>query len=416
VVGFCLLALGSGCSRPETNPAEIIRPVRTTVVAAGEQPDVRVFPGKVEASKTAELAFQMGGLLVNVPVIEGQHVAKGGIIAQLRPDEFEARVAAVQGQLDQAKAALSALRLGERPEEQIRRETQVRAAAARLANAKTELERYGRLIKSNAVSQAEYELAQTTYQVAGEEQKAALQLAEKGTVARKEDIEASEASIRPLEGRLAEANVQLKDSTLRAPYDGVVAQRFVDAGQAITQNKPVVRFKSTGIFDVVMDVPESVIAAGLRPGRAIPMTAELDGMPGQQFPATIKEISQTADPATQTFQVRVTLQGTRGITALPGMSAGVTARFRGTGKPSCPILVPATAVTRPGTSGPIVWIVGKDETATRRAISVGAAIGDQVEVVSGLRPGERIITAGAAFVSDGMRVRDLGNELGDVGP
>ena len=53
-----------------------------------------------------------------------------------------------------------------------------------------------------------------------------LQLAEKGTVARKEDVEASEAAVRTLEGRMAEASVQLRDATLRAPYDGVVAQRF----------------------------------------------------------------------------------------------------------------------------------------------------------------------------------------------
>src|SRR5262245_28167988 len=152
-----LLFFGSGCSRPEPTNAEVIRPVRTTVVTAGDPPEVRTFPGKVAASKTAQLAFQVPGLLVSVPVKEGQRVAKGHVIARLRADEFQARVETVQGQLDQAKAGLSALRLGERPEEQIRRETQVRASEARLANAKTELDRYGRLIKSKAVSEAEYE-------------------------------------------------------------------------------------------------------------------------------------------------------------------------------------------------------------------------------------------------------------------
>jgi RND family efflux transporter MFP subunit len=325
-------------------------------------------------------------------------------------------VEAVQGQVDQAKAGLSALRLGERPEEQIRRETQVRAAAARLANAKTEFDRYGRLVQSNAVSQAEYELARTAYRVAGEEHHAALQLAEKGTIARKEDIEASEAAIRALEGRVAEAQVQLKDSTLRAPYNGVVAQRFVEAGDAITPNKPVVRFQSTDTLDIVMDVPESFIAEAIRPAHPVQMTAELSGIPGRQFPVSIKEMSQTADPATQTFQVRVTMQGTRGVSALPGMTASVTARFRGTGKPSRRIVVPVSAVAEPGSAEPIVWIVGQNETATRRAVTVGAVAGDQIEIVSGLRPGERIVTAGAAFVRDGMKVRDLGNAFGDIGP
>ena len=414
-VVLCLLSFGPGCSRQESTPAKVIRPVRTAVVTAGDQPYVRTFPGKVEASKTADLAFQVGGLLISVPVKEGEHVAKGGIIAKIRPDEFQARVEAVQGQLDQAKATLNALRLGERPEEQIRRETQVRASAARLANAKTELDRYGRLVKSNAVSQAEYELAQTTYRVAGEEHQASLQLAEKGTVARKEDIEASEAAIRSLEGRMAEADLQLQDSTLRAPYNGVVSLRFVEAGQAITPNKPVVRFQNTDSLDVLMDVPESVIAAEIRPARRVQMTAELNGIPGRRFPVTIKETSQTADPATQTFQVRLTMNDTRGVPALPGMTATVTARFGGNGK-SFRMLVPASAVVEAGGAEPIVWIIGANQITARRVVRVGEVVGDQVEITSGLRPGDRIVTAGAAFVQDGMKVRDLGGALGDSEP
>jgi multidrug resistance efflux pump len=142
-----------------------------TVAAA---PDIRSFPGKVDASKRLELAFQIPGVLVNLPVKEGQTVVKGEIIAQLRPDEFQARLQTAQGQLDQAKAALEALRLGERPEEQLRRETQERATAAKLASARTEFERYARLLKSSAVSRSEYELAQTPYRVAEEDHQAAV--------------------------------------------------------------------------------------------------------------------------------------------------------------------------------------------------------------------------------------------------
>jgi multidrug efflux pump subunit AcrA (membrane-fusion protein) len=101
------------------------------IVAAGDTVDARTFPGRVDASKRVELAFQVPGVLVNLRVKEGQMVKKGQVIAQLRPDEFQARLETAQGQLDQAKATLDAVRLGERPEEQIRRETQERATAAR---------------------------------------------------------------------------------------------------------------------------------------------------------------------------------------------------------------------------------------------------------------------------------------------
>jgi multidrug efflux system membrane fusion protein len=123
LAALAIMCFGFGCSRQQPTAAEVVRPVKTIVVAAGDQPYVRTFPGKVEASKTAELSFQVSGLLVSVPVKEGQRVRKGDIVAQLRQDEFQARLKAAQGQFDQATATLSALRLGERPEEQLRRET-----------------------------------------------------------------------------------------------------------------------------------------------------------------------------------------------------------------------------------------------------------------------------------------------------
>src|SRR5262249_33704522 len=150
---------------------------------------------------------------------EGERVAKGQVIAQLRQEEFQAHVQAAQSQLDQARAALSALKAGERSEEQLRREAQLRAAEAKVENTKAEFDRYSRLLPSNAVSRSDYDLAQTNYHVAQEELEAARQIVEKGAAARTEDIEAQEAVVRGLEARLSESNVQFKDSTLRAPYN-----------------------------------------------------------------------------------------------------------------------------------------------------------------------------------------------------
>src|SRR5215813_12945123 len=108
VVSICL-AIGCG-SKPGTEAA---RPVKTLVVGAGNKPQVRSFPGKVEAAKSVELAFQVPGLLIKEPGKEGQKVARGDVIAQLRQDEFQARVKAAQGQLDQAQANLDKLKAGE---------------------------------------------------------------------------------------------------------------------------------------------------------------------------------------------------------------------------------------------------------------------------------------------------------------
>src|SRR5262249_48507937 len=204
-----------------------------------------------------------------------------------------ARLQALQGQLGQAQAALRALRSGERPEQQLRLEAQVRAAEAKLANARTEFDRASRLIRSNAISRADLELAQTAFRVAQEEHTAARQMLEKGRIAREEDIEAKEAEVRGLEGRVVEANIQLEDTTLRAPYDGVIAQRFVEQNQNVRAKDPVVKFQDVDEIDVVVDVPETVMAS-IRAADIVQILAEFSGAPGLQFPVHIKELAQQA--------------------------------------------------------------------------------------------------------------------------
>jgi RND family efflux transporter MFP subunit len=381
------------------------------VVAAGGEPHVRLFPGKAEASKKVELAFQVPGLLLQLPVREGQRVKKDEVIAQLRQEEFQARLTALQGQLSQAEAALRALRAGERPEQQMRLEAAVRAAEAKLANARAESNRATQLLRSGAVSREEQERAATAYRVAREEHQAAVQMLEKGATAREEDIEAKEAAVRGLEGRVVEANIQLGDTTLRAPYEGVIAQRFVDQNQNVTAKQPVVKFQDVDEIDVVVDVPETVMAS-LRSADIVQILAEFSGAPGLQFPVHIKEVAQRADPTTQTFPVRVALKAPTDVNILPGMSATVTLTYRRASILGSRILVPISAVFKDSTGEQVVWVLGSDETVSRRPVKMGAATNGQLELIDGVQPGDRIAVAGVSFLREGMKVRDLGDALG----
>jgi RND family efflux transporter MFP subunit len=296
----------------------------------------------------------------------------------------------------------------------LKREALLRAAEAKLANAKTEFERYARLVKSSAVSRAEYELAETAYRVAQEDQKAAAQSVEKGSIARKEDIDAQAAQVTALQGRLAEANLQLRDSTLRAPYNGVVAQRFVEENQTIIANKPIVTLQNVDEIDIVADVPEAAMAADIRSPAILRMVAEFSTAPGMQFPVRIKEVAQVADPTTQTFQVRVAMKAPRNILVLPGMTATVAATYRRPNAPGRRIEVPISAVYRQDSGDQVAWVVGPNQAVSRRVVRMGAAAGSQVEIVDGLRAGDRIVVAGAPFLTEGMKVRDLGDALGDT--
>ena len=405
----------SGCSRTVSTGSDVARPVKTMVVTAGGETHVRSFPGKVEASKKVELAFQVSGLLVNFSVMEGQKVAKGEVIAQLRQDEFQARLKALQGQLDQARAALRALRAGERLEQRRRLEAQVRAAEAKMANARADANRTGRLVTSGAVAREEHERADTAYRVAQEEHKSARQALEQGTIAREEDIEAQEAAVRGLEGRVVEANLQLADSTLHAPYDGVIAQRFVEQNQNVAAKQPVVKFQDVDEIDIVADVPETFMA-GIRSADIVEIRTEFNGAPGVQFPVHIKEVAQRADPTTQTFQVRVAMKAPTDVNILPGMSAMVTLTYRRASILGGRILVPVAAVYKDSSGEQVGWVLGPDQTVSRRPVKLGEATGGQLEIVEGLQPGDRIAVAGVAQLREGMKVRDLGDALARTQP
>lgn len=408
----CLGLIVSGCSRPPSQPAEIVRPVRTLVLTAGEDSNTRIFPGRVEASKQVELTFQVPGLLVSLPVREGQKVAQGDLIAQLRKDEFEARLGALQGQLDRARADLQALRAGARPEERLRLEAQLRSADATLANARTDLDRATRLLRSQTISRLEFDRAQTSYRVAAENREAARQTLEQSLTGREEDIIAKESEVAGLEARVVEAGIQLADTTLRAPYEGVIAQRFVEQGQSVRAKQPVVKFQDVEEIEIAVDVPESIMASVARTADIVKISAEFSAAPGRQFPVQVREIAQRADPVTQTFSVRAAMKAPEGINLLPGMTGTVTMTYRRAGILGERIFVPVAAITKESTGEQVAWIIGADGIVSRRPIRTGDIAGGEIEIVEGLQPGDRIAAAGASFLREGMKVRDLGDALG----
>lgn len=413
-VAFALLALG--CRPQPPAQAEVVRPVKTMVVSIGGDSSARTFPGKVEASKQVELTFQVPGLLVNLPAREGQKVAQNDVIAQLRQEDFQARLATLQGQLDRARADLQASLAGVRPEERQRLEAQVRSAEASLVNARTEFGRATQLLNSRTISRVEFDRADTTYRVAQENLEAARQTLEQSAIGRDEDIQARAAEVRGLEGRVVEANLQLSDSTLRAPYDGVIAQRFVEQGQNVRAKQPVVKFQDVEEIEISVDVPESVMAADLGSSDILQLAAEFSSAPGRQFPVHIKEIAQRADPVTQTFSIRVAMKVPEGLNLLPGMTASVTMTYRRAGILGGGILVPVSAIFEAGPGRSATWVLGPDQAVSSRLVKTGGVTGGRIEIVDGLQPGDRIAVAGVSVLREGMKVRDLGDALGGSQP
>lgn len=415
ISALVIAVFATGCSRPAPETAEPVRPVKTMVVNAGDEEGIRAFPGRVEASKQVELAFQVPGLLASLPVREGQRVAAGELIAQLRQDEFQARLDDLQGQLSRARAALQALKAGARPEDRMRLEAQLRSADATLDNARTDLDRANRLLASQTISRLEFDRAATAFRVAEEDREAARSTLDAALTGREEDVAAQEAEVRALEARVVQAAVQLEDSTLRAPYEGVIAQRFVEQGQSVRAKQPVVRFQDVEEIEITVDVPESVMAAALDTADIVSLDASFSAAPGRRFAANLREIAQRADPVTQTFAVRVAMLSPEDVNLLPGMTGTVTLTYRRSDALGPRIVVPVSAVLRDPAGKQSVWIISEGK-ASARPVVVGSISGDNIEIAEGLQPGDVIAVAGVSSLREGMTVRDLGDALGGRQP
>lgn len=186
------------------------------------------------------------------------------------------------------------------------------------------------------------------------------------------------------------------ETTLHAPIGGVVASRSVAVGQYLASSAATPAFVITdpGSVWLVAQVPESA-SAQVHLGDAVTVTTP--AFPGRTFAARIDNIGAALDPATHRLPVRATIRNPDGAlkpqmfasflihTPAPGVTGGVS--------------VPASAVIHEGDSAR-VWVALPNHTLRARAVTLGQAGDGMVAVVSGLTPGERVVTAGAIFVNE----------------
>jgi RND family efflux transporter MFP subunit len=165
-------------------------------------------------------------------------------------------------------------------------------------------------------------------------------------------------------------------------------------------------------IEIAADVPESVMASALRTADITGLTAEFSAAPGRSFPVQVREIAQRADPVTQTFNVRATMQAPSDLNLLPGMTATVTMNYRRAAVLGPNIAVPLASLAQDSKGESTVWIIGPGGNVSARAVRTGAISGGLIEITEGLQPGDRIAAAGASHLREGMKVSDLGDALG----
>ena len=409
-VGLILLGIFplTGCREPVVE-VEAIRPVKTIVLDESNRYGSRVFPGTVRAEKRAMLSFRVSGPLVQLPALEGQEVRKGQLLAKIDPRDYERAVSNITARLADLNAQYKAMKSA-RPEDIRRMEASLAATQSRLLEATASFRRYQRLYENNNISKAEYDQARAARDVAGSEVRSAeesLVIAKSG--ARPEDLEAMEARIRAMEADLRKAHDQLNDTELKAPYEGRVAERYVDNYEYVTAFNNIISLQDIRVVEIVAQIPESVVSVA-KQNRTATFTARLSSAPGVSLEAEPTEYATEADPVTRTYAVTFQTKQPEEFRIFAGMTAEI--EFSGMAETAPGFLVPVKAIFSDDAGNKNVWLLDEGSEKVRRvAVELGDPSGDSMWVVSGLESGDRIVTAGTHFISEDQRVRPVTDEL-----
>ncbi|MEM5314300.1 efflux RND transporter periplasmic adaptor subunit [Paraburkholderia sp. JHI869] len=346
------LALAACGEKTPSDPRTEVPLVRTAIVQRAV-PASRSFTGTVAARVQSDLGFRVSGKVLERLVDAGQTVKRGQPLMRLDPIDL--------------KLAAQA------------RQEAVTAARARAQQTAQDEERYRELRGTGAISASAYDQAKA----------------------------AADAARAQLSGAEADADVA-RNATgyadLVADGDGVVMETLAEPGQVVSAGQPVVRLAHAGRREAVIQLPET-----LRPAIGSVAQATLFGSSGVSEPATLRQLSDTADPRTRTFEARYVLQG-----ALADAPLGATVTIE---IPDARVAlqgglqVPIGAVLDAG-KGPGVWVVnGEQARVAWRPVTVLHLDDDSARVSGTLKQGERVVALGAQLLREGEQVRASGQAV-----
>ena len=284
--------------------------------------------GTVRAKLHATLEAKLSGRIDKLPVVLGQRVKAGEVVARLDAAEINARLEQAEASLDQSER---------------------------------DWKRVSTLFEQQAVTRAEYDAAQSRNRVA--------------------------------KGAAAEAKAMMSYVEVAAPFDGVVTRKWADVGDLAAPGKPLLAMEDPSALQLEADVPQAIASRIQRDAR---LAARVDGVSGD-LTGTVSEIAPAADSVSRTFRIKVDLS------AQPGLSSGQFARLLVPVGESSTLRAPASAVVERGQLE-IVFVVA-NQHAQLHLVKTGKRIGDELEILSGLRSGDAVVIDCAPQLTDGQPVQ-----------
>ncbi|OLC83476.1 MAG: hypothetical protein AUH72_04330 [Acidobacteria bacterium 13_1_40CM_4_65_8] len=335
------------------------------------------------AEEQADVAAETAGRVVAAPVERGTPVSQGSELVRLSSTETDAQLKEAQANAAQIEARLGFTSGGSFDVNAV---PEVQNAKAAYELAQSEFARIKSLLDQKVVSQSEYDQRRTQMEAARQQYEAA----KNGAAQQYQSLQAARA-------RVALARKAFTDTVVRAPFNGVVAQRLVSVGDYVTKGMKIAVVVRVNPLRVQLTVPEQFISA-ISVGQ--PVGFLVDAYPGRQFEGRVKYIAPALQADQRALTVEAVVPNPKGDLK-PGLFA--TARIEQHAR-TPGVLVPAAAVlTSGGTSR--VFVVSGDHVE-ERVVSIGQTVGDAIEITNGLKAGERVATTNVAQLVDGSRIRN----------
>ncbi len=363
VVFGLMVATLSGCGEDDSrtgNIEPVVRGLKTCLVEDVQQTTVRHYPSVLQPSSTTTLSFEVSGRLEEVKLDVGQRLNAGDVIAQIDPKTLQIQVDNAQAALEQAQSTAR--------------------------NAKEDYDRKAQLVDQGVVTKSEADQSKT-------------------------NMETSQAQVVQASKQLENATQDLDKAVLTAPYGGIVNSVDVESFANVTAGTPIATIYADDQFETSFTVTFDV-ASRVAVGKVA--TVRLADDPSIVLPAHISELGSRAD-SISAFPVVVTLDETNPLLKA-GMAVEITLEFavpRGSGYTLPLTVLPMNSeIDAPdnlseAAEGELYVYDEATSTVKLRTVLVGGIRDNQLIVVDGLKPGERVACAGVPFLRDGMAVKLL---------
>jgi HlyD family secretion protein len=384
----------SACSQ---GPQRQAPPLSVDVAAASRQ-NIATYvslDGQVAPLEQSVLAFQQNGTITSISVNVGDRVRAGQVLARIDDSVLRAQAQQAQAQAQQQSATATGSQVGLPVQIQTNQAT-LQTNAAALSNAKLVYDQDTALYKDGYVSQAQLEAAHAAY-VQAEQAYNTARIGLQNNVVSQENTKAAVAAAQAAAANARTLNTQVAQTTLYAPYDGVITQRLLDPGAYAGPSAPVLAVSRIDTLWININVPDTDLVY-VRPGSQVSFTSS--SLPGRNFQGRISTVNAVPTSGTLSYLARIQMQNA-GDVLRGGMLVTATVPRE---SHADAIVVPRSAVAQTE-NGFAVYVVGADNKAQEVPVRVGVQTDTLSEVISPkVKPGTQVITTRPDTLKDGSLV------------